>query len=287
MGGAVIKIILYFQERDDRMNFFTTNDKVNIYYQVNGQGTPIIFIHGFAESGDVFRIQKRALAKKYKVVTYDIRGHGKSDIGNSPLNINRLSRDLQELIIGLDLQDVVLVGWSMGASVLLEYIKNFATSRLKKIVIVDKGPKLLNDKDWKLGLVNGKYDIESLNEDLKLLKEDFPQFARKFTSSICPDLNEREVEMGVEKVLKNSPDLLYCLWKSMSQSDHRDILPKIDVGTLLVFAGKNTLYSMETGQYMRDNIKGSRLEIFHENSHLLVLENPRRFNGILDDFIGD
>lgn len=269
------------------MTYLDTSDGGRIYYDLSGEGMPIVFIHGFAESAQVFRIQKRALSKKYKVITYDIRGHGRSDTGEDKIDIDRLSLDLEELLIHLKLDKYVLVAWSMGASVLLSYIEKFGTDKLEKIVIVDKSPKMLNDDSWSLGFYHGEYSIEDWKSDLKLLRDDFPSFIQKFTENISNDLSNREIKIAREKMEKNSKDVLYSLWKSMGESDYRYVLDRIDIETLLVFGGKSKLYSLETGKYLKDKIKKSRVEVFEENGHLLVLENPRRFNQLLESFIED
>lgn len=267
------------------MNYFKTTDNVNIYYQVNGDGIPIIFIHGFGESEDVFRIQKRALSKKYKIITYDLRGHGKSSRVEYGLNMIRLSMDLEELMDYLGLNKYMVVAWSMGSSVLFEYINRFSTKRLDKICIVDKSPKMINDEAWDLGLYHGSYHIEDFKEDLNLLRYDFSQFNKRFTNKMSPNLSEREFEIALEKLNKNSSKVLYELWMSMAENDYRNTLKMIDIETLIVFGGKSSLYSIEVGKYLRDNIKKSKLEIFDKDGHLLLLQNPRRFNEVLDSFI--
>lgn len=267
------------------MTCFKTSDGVNIYYEVSGKGIPIVFIHGFAESGSVFRIQKRALAKKYKFITYDIRGHGRSDIVQYGLDMNRISLDLEEFFIHLQLDKYVVVAWSMGASILLHYIKNFGTNRLYKIVIVDKSPKMLNDSNWNLGIYHGQYDRGAWKDDLNLIEKDFPEFINKFSKDMANNLSEIEIEIAREKLRKNSKEVLLSLWKSMGESDFRKTLEKINIETLIVFGGKSKLYSTETAYYLRDNIKLSRLEVFKDNGHLLILENPRKFNDLLEDFI--
>lgn len=267
------------------MNYFKTTDNSNIYYEVNGDGIPIIFIHGFSESGDVFRIQKRALSKKYKIITYDLRGHGRSSSVEYGLNMKRLSMDLEELMDYLGLNKYMVVAWSMGSSVLFEYINRFGTKRLDKICIVDKSPKMINDETWDLGLYHGSYHIEDFKKDLNLLKEDFSKFSKRFTDKMSPNLGEGEFEIALEKLNKNSPKVLYELWKSMGENDYRNTLEMIDIETLIVFGGKSSLYSIEVGEYLRDNIKKSKLEIFDKNGHLLVLENPRRFNEVLVEFV--
>ena len=95
------------------MESFITSDGVNIYYELKGEGVAIVFIHGFTEDHNSFRIQQRVLSKKYKVITYDLRGHGMSDRIDHGLDMERFAIDLRELIDYLKLGKVMLVGWSM------------------------------------------------------------------------------------------------------------------------------------------------------------------------------
>lgn len=267
------------------MAYFTTSDNVNIYYEINGKGIPIIFIHGFSETNDVFRIQKRTLSKKYSVIAYDIRGHGESDKAGLDLSMKRLSLDLKELIRHLEYDRVVIVAWSMGATILLDYIRNFGTDKLYKICIVDKGPKMINDENWKLGLYHGDYKSQDFKSDLSMLIDNFPEFCKRFTQTMSTDLNEKEFKIGLEKISRNSNEVLHDLWKSMGENDYRDTIKKIDIETLIVFGENSNLYSVETGEYLRDNIKKSKLKVFPKCGHLLILENPREFNRIIEEFI--
>lgn len=267
------------------MAYFRTSDNVNIYYETNGKGIPIIFIHGFSESSDIFRIQKRTLSKKYKIISYDIRGHGESDRVKFGLSMNRLSIDLKELIIHLGLDRVVIVGWSMGASILLEYIRNFGTNKLSKICIVDKSPKIINDENWNLGLYHGKYRSQDFKSDVNMIRDNFPEFCRRFIKSMSTNLSEKEFNIGLEKISRNSNEVLYYLWKSMGENDYRDTIKNIGIETLIVFGENSNLYSIETGEYLRDNIEKSKLEVFSKCGHLLILENPREFNRSIERFI--
>lgn len=267
------------------MAYFSTSDGVNIYYEISGEGLPVIFIHGFGESGDVFKIQKRLLSKKNMIITYDVRGHGQTDKVQYGLTMRRLSIDLKELISSLELNKVTVVAWSMGASILFEYIKNFGTEKLYKICIVDKGPKMINDEKWNLGLYQGRYKAEDFREDLEMISHDFPEFCKKFIESMSLNLNKRELKIGLEKISKNSKEVLYSLWKSMGENDYREVIKNIDVETLIVFGQDSILYSAETGEYLRDNIKKSKLEVFSDAGHLLILESPRKFSKLIENFI--
>lgn len=266
------------------MEFFTTSDNVKLYYEVKGEGLPIIFIHGFAEDHNSFRIQQRVLSKKYKIITYDLRGHGISDRIDYGLNLERFALDLREFIEYLELKDVILVGWSMGAWVIFEYINLLGLEKISKICIVDKGPKAINDNSWNLGLYHGKYTMEDALKDLSLIKENWIGFAEKFIRNMAPYFNEKQFNISMDKMKNNSPHVMYSMWKSMIEKDYRDTLSKIHIPTLIIFGGKSTFYSVDVGKYLKKNIKNSELIIFENCTHLLVLENPIRFNRVLEEF---
>lgn len=268
------------------MHYFITKDKAKIYYEIKGEGKPIVFIHGFSEDHNSFRIQQRALSMKYKIITYDLRGHGLSYMNNYDLTIERLAIDLHEFIEYLNIDDIILVGWSMGVSIIFEYIKLFGLDKVSKLCLIDKGPKPLNDSNWNLGLYHGKYTIEHAMEDLTLIKNNWLGFAEKFIKIMSPNFTEKQFQIAMEKIKKNSPNIMYSIWNSMIEKDYRGILKDINIPTLIIFGGMSTLYSVKVGEYLNRNIKNSQLIIFDDCTHLLVLENPIRFNKVLEEFVG-
>lgn len=267
------------------MAYMITSDDIKIYYEVKGEGIPIVFIHGFSEDHNSFRIQQRVLSKRYKTITYDLRGHGISDRIDKGLNLERFALDLRELIAYLQLEYVILVGWSMGASIIFEYINSFGLEKLSKICIIDKSPKAINDTTWDLGLYHGNYTMEDGMEDLKLIDNSWMKFAEKFIRTMAPYFNENQFKIAMEKINNNSPDIMYSMWESMIGKDYRDTLDKITIPTLILFGEKSTLYSVEVGEYLRGNIQDSKLIIFKGCTHLLVLENPIEFNRVLEEFL--
>jgi len=262
-----------------------TTDNTNIYYEIEGEGDPIVFIHGFTESHNSFKIQQKVLSKKYKVISYDLRGHGKSDRVDYGLSLERFALDLRELIDYLELENIVLVGWSMGASVIFEYINLFGMERLSKICIIDKSPRVINDDAWHLGLYHGKYTMDEALNDLDLIRTNWSEFADKFIHIMAPYFTEKQIKRSMEKMEENSPNVMYNMWKSMVEKDYRHILENITIPTLIIFGEKSTFYSVEVGRYLLSKVKLSKLEIFEDCTHLLVLENPIKFNRVLDDFI--
>ena len=80
------------------MPYYVTNDNVKIYYEVKSNGKPLILIHGYSGNRHFFRKQTPVLVHKYKVIYYDLRGHGDSDKPEHGLYIERFAQDLKELI---------------------------------------------------------------------------------------------------------------------------------------------------------------------------------------------
>lgn len=267
------------------MEFFTTSDNAKIFYKASGKGQAILFIHGFSEDHKSFKLQQKILSKKYKIVTYDLRGHGSSDRVDYGLNLPRYALDLKELIDILNLENIVLVGWSMGGSVIFEYIKQFGMENICKVCIVDTSPKAINDRGWELGLLHGEYGEEKAIKDLELIKNNWIEFAKDFIMLISPSFEEKQFNLALDKMKKNSPHVMYSMWKAILSRDYRCVLEKINVPTLLLFGEKSTLYSKDTGKYLEKNIKDSKLVIFENCTHLLVLENPIEFNKVLEEFI--
>ena len=125
------------------MSVFLTNDGVSIHYEVNGSGRPLVMLHGWDQSARAFCRNVPALSEKYQVVTVDFRGHGESEKPSHGYRISRLAMDVHQLLEHLDLKDVVLLGWSMGCSVLWSYWDLFRSDRLSKLIMVDEPPLCL------------------------------------------------------------------------------------------------------------------------------------------------
>lgn len=267
------------------MEYFLSRDNTEIYYKIRGEGSPIVFIHGFSEDHSSFRIQERALSKRFKILTYDLRGHGKSSRTDKNISIDQFATDLKDLIEYLKLDNIILLGWSMGAAVVFEYIKQFGQDKLSKICIIDKGPKLINDKEWKLGLYHGQYWEDDAIVDLDTIKNHWEEFCKRFIKKMSPNFNDKELQLGLERMTKNSPEIMYSAWKSMAEKDYRNMLKDIYIPTLIIFGEKSTLYSLETGKYLEENIKGSKLIVFENCTHLLVKERPIRLNKLLIEFV--
>lgn len=269
------------------MSKFKTSDKVEICYKVKGEGKPIILIHGWSQSKEVFAPQVEELSKNYTVVSFDLRGHGESERTQTGLTLNKLAKDLKELIEHLKFDKVLLAGWSMGASTIFNYVKDYGVEYLAGIVLFDMTPKLLNDDKWNLGLWHGEYTLDQALVDMTTIANDFADFAEPFFKRAAPYMNKEMLDMAMVETMKNTPHVMNAFWLAMAVNDYRDMLPNMTVPTVIAYGGNSTLYSADTAKYLNEQIPNSKLEEFPQCTHLLVMEDPDKASQVISQLAAE
>ena len=135
------------------MSYFTLKNGEQLYYEESGSGADtVLMLHGWTSSHDVFKHVVPKVAPYARCITYDHRGHGNSKDG------------------GLELQNITLLGWSMGAGVIMNYTARYGCSALRQIVLCDMTPRQANNSGWNLGLYQGNYADQ---EDTETTEENF------------------------------------------------------------------------------------------------------------------
>lgn len=110
---------------------------IELYYEDQGAGQPVVLIHGYPLDGHSWERQTRALlADGYRVITYDRRGFGQSSKAGAGYDYDTFAADLNTVLETLDLQDVILVGFSMGTGELARYVSTFGHARVAKLAFL-------------------------------------------------------------------------------------------------------------------------------------------------------
>jgi pimeloyl-ACP methyl ester carboxylesterase len=125
-----------------------TDDEVSLRYTVHGAGRPVVFAHGWQGAADPSRPAAEALGGERRAVRCDRRGHGRSHDARSSWTAHRLAYALGQLLEQLALTDAVLVGHSMGCSVIWAYLELFGAARLERLLLVDHSPAMVADPVW-------------------------------------------------------------------------------------------------------------------------------------------
>ena len=129
-----------------------TSDGVELHYTDDGDGRPVVLIAGFSAPAESWEFQRRALlAEGHRVLALDRRSHGRSQSPAYGSRMARHGKDVHDFLTALDLEDVALVGGSMGGSTVWAYYDLFGAERLRGVATIDQTPRLVNDGDWQAG----------------------------------------------------------------------------------------------------------------------------------------
>lgn len=283
---------MHLSTRPATMTHFLADDGTKIHVKVSGDGSPLVMLHGWTSSHQEWFPFLPALQQKHRVYRWDARAHGGHSVaGRAPATAQRMARDLKNLLDHFNLENVCVVGHSMGALTLWQYIRDFGTERLSRLCIIDQSPKLLTDEDWEHGIY-GKFDREQADELVNLLRSDFAEGVLKLTAF---GLNRRAHEKylanasGWERsrlaLRAQTPEPLIACWESLTAADYRDVLARIDIPAMLVYGGESNFYRVETAHYVASQIPKAVLHIYEGTDHSPHQWQRERFAKELMDFI--
>lgn len=268
------------------MSCFQTDDGVKLYYERFGRGEKtILFVHGWLDWGESFKAAAGELARRYQVIVYDHRGHGRSETPRDGYSMARLAMDLRDLIELLEPEKLTLVGYSMGSHVIYEYVKLFGDQDLDKVVITVMSPTLVNEARPELSLGGGMTARMALNQ-LSLYNQNFtamceagyPLYLQKHPANeALRDFYSRAARLD--------PGAMIRLGIAMYAADYWDVLPAFTRPTLLLSAEED-LYSRAIHEEQARLIPDARVVILQGCGHMLLIEKPQEYMAELEKFIG-
>ncbi len=260
----------------------TLSNGGTLHLEDEGSGAPLVFVHGVMMSGRFFKRQVPHFSERGRVVVPDLRGHGRSEKVLSGHTVANYAADLALLFEALGIERPVLVGWSMGAMVVYEYLQQFGQDGVAGIVIVDQPP---SDFAWE-GYEFGVLTVEALGEMVVGLQMDQRAVAEEFAGLMQHETDPETTDWMVSEIMQVPPAIATSILVNQTIQDYRPFLPEIRVPTMVAFGRDPKLTPPEAGAYIAERIPGSTLRIFEGSSHVPFYEESEAFNAALDEFMG-
>lgn len=270
----------------------TTNDGVVLRYEEAGSGKPLVCIPGWSQTAAQWKHQLSGLSDRHRVIAVDMRGHGESDKPDNGYTIQRLAKDVQDLLVARDLKDVTLMGHSMGSSVIWAYWQLWGKERLSKLILVDQMPMITADPRWspqEKEDAGASFDPISLYNTINdLAGPNGVKVTEGFIGAMFTKAYARsDVDWVVKQNLKMPRQYAAALLYNHSTQDWRRVIPHITLPTLIV-GGRASVVPWKSQVWIQKQVRGSKIEIFevHEGgNHFMFMENPDKFNRIVRDFM--
>jgi non-heme chloroperoxidase len=225
-------------------------------------------IPGWSQTAEQFKYQLSGLSDRYRVIAVDMRGHGESDKPEFGYKISRLAKDVHDTIHALDLDEVNILGHSMGSSVIWNYYDMFGPERLSKLLLIDQMPMITSNPAWSeeertnSGAI---FDPQSLYETINALAgPDGIETTRGFIGNmVTKAIPEEEKAWIIERNLTMPRQHAATLLYNHSTQDWRDLIPRLELPTLVV-GGRVSTVPWQSQAWIAEQVPGARLEIFEE-----------------------
>ncbi|MDD8018289.1 MAG: alpha/beta fold hydrolase [Bacteroidota bacterium] len=259
------------------------NNVLHRYIDVGiSTAAPIIFIHGFPFSHKMWAFpggQTEALSGTHRVIAYDVRGHGESEVGTGHYSIEFFVDDLIGLMNQLTIPKAILCGLSMGGYIALRAVERHA-DRISGLVLCDTR----SEADPNEARVKRAQAIKEIQEN------GMKQYAENYVKNVfAPESLQQKAEavrMIQSIIERTSPISIYgTLMALASRTDTTAALPFITCPTLILVGEKDTLTPPTAAQAMKDKIPNAQLFLIPKAAHMSNVENPEDFNTHLVEFV--
>lgn len=258
---------------------------LTIFYEQAGSGdTTIIFIPGWMMSTEVFEHQLAHFkhSTKYRALAYDPRGQGKSSKPVEGHTYQQHARDLAKLIEKLELNSVILAGWSYGVTEQLAYINKFGTEKIKAMIMIDTGPDIT-------GATRGEW--------VWYLNDDSDGYSRSFTEGIIEDRDNVVTEFAKWMLENPTPKVVAWLTKIANQTsssvaaitnatgfylDYSKDLIALEGKMPLLYVVRSEMKAV-ADKWIKANTPSATTA--YMGKHMMFWERPKEFNKVVDEFL--
>ena len=251
-----------------------------VCYDDQGAGTiPVIFIHGFPFDKSTWQPQVDFLKETNRVISYDIRGFGKSPMGKGPISINQFAEDLICLMDSLIIDKAVVCGFSLGGYIFLNAISRFP-ERFSGVILCDTqcaaDPVEVIEK--------------RMNSISAIHSNGIADFADETISNVfCHETLEKNKKLTdrIKNVIlaTDSFSITETLQAITNRNETCSTLKNIRIPALILCGESDTITPPSKAEYLFNHIVPSKREIIKNAGHMSNLEQPGVFNQYLRDFI--
>ncbi|MDZ7622823.1 MAG: alpha/beta hydrolase [Ignavibacteriaceae bacterium] len=267
-----------------RAEYIEVEPNVRLHVTDAGEGRPIVLIHGWPLSDEMFEYQYNDLINKnFRVIGITLRGFGKSDKPYGIYDYDVHAADVKKVLDTLEIDDAVLVGFSMGGAIAIRFVSNYDGAHVSRLALVAAAaPIFTQRKDFPYNLPKSAVDelIELNYKDRPKLLADFAKIFSATKTSISEGIGSW---LNGICLSASSYATAQCLI-ALRDTDLRSDLVKILIPTVIMHGKKDKICSFDLAEQMNEGIAHSHIIAFENSGHSLFLEETKKFNAELIKF---
>jgi 3-oxoadipate enol-lactonase len=252
-------------------------NNINLYYEIHGEGQPLVFIHGLGSSTRDWESQVPEFSKSFKVVTFDLRGHGQSDKPAGPYTMSQYSDDLAGLLRTLSIKSAHIVGISLGGGIAFQFAIDHP-AQVKTMTIVNSAPTLGNPAEVKPEIERRVGIVQQMG-------------MRAMGQALAPALFPKPEHAALRETFiarwaENDPRAYIEATRSMLDWNVIAQLGKIQCPTLVIAADQDYSPVAVKEAYVKLMPK-AELVVIPDSRHATPIERPAEFNAALAQFLAE
>jgi 3-oxoadipate enol-lactonase len=256
-----------------------TINEIKISYHENGMGFPLVFIHGFPLSKDIWRPQWEGLADATRSIAPDLRGFGDSQSPSGTYTMELLAKEIASFMDGVNVIAPILIGLSMGGYIAMTFCRRYARWLSGLVLTATRA-----HADTEAGKADRDNMITIANEKGAKAIADImlPKLLAPKTLSENQPLTQ-EVRNIIEKASVNG--IVGTLNGMKEREDSMEFLKTLDLPTLIIHGTEDQLFPVSEAEAMAKAIPNAELKVIPHAGHLVNLEQPQAFNDALRAFV--
>ena len=259
---------------------------ININYESTGSGKCLVLIHGFSDNLTMWPEQVRELSKNYRILTYDVRGHGETETPEGDFSMELFADDLEALLRTLDIDQACVLGYSMGGRIALTLALKYP-EKVNGLVMANSGimdPNVQPSEEEMAEMTQRREQMAKMFEsgDINLIAEAMAE------NSLSPGLKEKDPAL-FEKYkavkLRNNLQYYQAIMQGMmtAMSDPPD-LGQVKCPVLIIAGEHDAFMALDAVKSMEERFKDSTSVIF-PTGHASAIEVPDQFNKAVSEFM--
>lgn len=261
------------------MSFLTLADGTRLRRADRGTGPPVVLVHGWKGSHRLWDATAVELvARGHRVVAFDLRGMGESDKPRSAYDFDVFAGDLAELLELLELDDVTLVGWSMGCTVVLRHLERGA-ARVARAVLLNGPLRLTRADDFPHAMPAEQFDAY-----VEAMTSDWPRSERAFQAESLLRPDPPTVDWLTAIALQTPLDVALAAVRAQATLDMRDAVRRAPVPLLAAYGRHDPYYPTTLGAWIADAAPDGRAVVFERSAHGTPFEQAADFADAVSAF---
>ena len=249
---------------------------INIFYEENGDGEPLLFIHGLGSSTRDWELQVPVFSEYYRVITVDLRGHGRTDKPKKSYSIKLFADDTFHLLDELHALPAHIVGLSLGGMVAFQIAVD-SPDKVKSLTIVNSCPEMIihTFHEW----------VEFWRRIIIIQLLGMRRLATFLCGRLFPEPHQEEVRCeAVKRLAANDKRAYINTLRAISGWSVMDRLDRITCPTIIM-SGDMDFLPMPTKESCVSRIANSELSIIDSSRHVTPVDQPEKFNTMLHTFL--